>query len=190
MDSSAITAAGNVALDRDSLQTNVRVLTGTGAAGAATTATFGADGSAQVASVHASSPVDAATSFGDDISLSSFLWAFKTGDKLELDGPMMFNGNATVKRLDKDCLQLAMTGAMGTGTVTVERKKDNTFTVSVNLGKKPFKMEMTAAKSGSKLVFTDRWNPDTKLIFSRDGATVNLDPEGMKIPGSIDISKK
>jgi hypothetical protein len=172
----------------DSLQAAPKDQAGTAAAKA--DSGLSADVSLATSRAAGASPVSAAATFNTEVSLSGFLWAFKPGDKLDLDGPAWYNGSGKVEKLDEDHLKLNLSGKIGTGAITLDRKQGNTFTVSVNLDGKSFKMSMKAVRNGNKLTLSDVNDPSKKLIFTQDGKGINLNPDGLKIPGSIDIAKK
>jgi hypothetical protein len=191
MNTSSIGSASNAIAEVEAQQTTIRKVTTDLGGGNVDVSAFEQDGTLAAKENATAAPVAPETTFNtSEISLSSFLWAFKAGNKIELDGPLSFNGEGTIKQLDKNTLEMSITGAIGNGTIKLERKEGNTFTATVALGKKPFKMEMKASMNGNKLTFVDKWNPDKKLHFTRDGQDINLNPDGMSIPGSVDISKK
>jgi hypothetical protein len=164
----------------------------TGTVAAQTAALPAQDRSTATPRAEGAAPVAAEAAFKNTVSLSDFLsgGGFRTGNRIDLDGPMWYNGSGKIEKMDDDHLKLSITGKIGNGNISLDRKSGDTFTATVALDGKTFTMTMKAVRHGNKLDLVDVSNKANQLHFTVKNGLLNLNPDGLGIPGSVDITKK
>lgn len=133
----------------------------------------------------------------------------KAGDKFEVDGPLWYDGNATLNKFDDKTLEfsISMKAAkkvlgfetnipyeMKNGKVSLnvklEKIKDNEYiltTTDNNNNGKTYKQSVKSSGSSSNVVMTDNYGNKTTFNIKGNG---NMSIKMSGAPFSIDLNKK
>lgn len=123
-------------------------------------------------------------------SLANFVSPLKSGDKLDVDGPGWANGSGRINKLSDTELELSFSiRSIGSGSLSMTRREGNTYDVTMTVDGSTYSFPVNMRQKGSQVVFEGAYDPSQKLVFTMKGGKLTIDPDGMKFPGTFDITK-
>lgn len=127
----------------------------------------------------------------ETFSLAKFVSPLQSGDKLDIDGPGWMNGSGRINKLTDSELSLSFkVRSVGSGSMTMKHSAGNTYNVTLVVDGSTYEFAVSMRQKGSKVIFAGVEDPSQKLVFSMKGGKLTIDPDGMKFPGTFDITKE